>query len=169
MRLVRLSSRLTFVYKLLLILLGSCIQCREAAAQTVPVQSIQLYCCSSLNGFTRFSIDSVNITAYPKWEVNVQHPQTFLYHLHQTLVPQSAPVSRKFSYNNVRLLYLITYADGRTERVQQDASRTILWQHQLYLADAKVEKLLLSPLTRKQRLVLAPASLKRVYKRLSKT
>jgi hypothetical protein len=163
---VSLSSCLTFFYKLLFIFLGSSICCCEVAAQAASVKSMQMYCCGSLTGFTRFPIDSVTITAYHKWVVNVPHPQAFLRRLHLALAPQSAPVSRKFGHEYVRVLYLITYADGRLERVQQDAARTILWQHQLYSADAKVEKLLLSPLTRKQQLVMASASSKRAYKRI---
>jgi hypothetical protein len=168
MPLVSVLGRLTFVYKLLFIFSGFCIYYGEAAAQAAPVESIQLYCGNSLTGFTRFPIDSINITFYHKWAVNVQHPQAFLRRLHLALAPQSALVNRKFGHDYVRMLYLITYADGRIERVQQDASRTILWQHQLYVADNEVEKLLLSPLTRKQRLVIAPASLRRTYKRISK-
>jgi sugar lactone lactonase YvrE len=131
------------------------VQCLPANAQASSVKRIRMYS-RRLDGFTRFPIDSVNIIAYHNWEINVRHPQTFLLSLHQALTPHVAPPNHTFGEGYVRLLYVLTYANGRTERVQMDAAQTVLWHHQLFIADSAALALLLSPLTRTQRLEIAP-------------
>jgi hypothetical protein len=140
---------------LLFLLLGATVHCPTAAAQAAPVKGLRLYS-RRLHGFYRIGTDSATIIAYNSLKVTVRHPQAFLLGLHQALARRPAPAGHLFGYDDVRLLYVITYADGRIERVQMDAARTILWQHKLFIADS-METLLLAPLTRKQRLAVALA------------
>lgn len=154
------SSSYRFNGLLALFLLGSNALCREAAAQSPHVKHIQLYA-QRLSAFIRFPIDSLNIIAYNRVEATVRHPHVFLLELERVLALRPAPASREFGHDFVRLLYLVTYADGRTARLQVDRGRAVLWHQKLFLADSATVALLLSPLTRKQRAAILPQRPKR--------
>ncbi|MBF9237662.1 hypothetical protein I2I05_09670 [Hymenobacter sp. BT683] len=154
------SSFRRFTWLLALGFLSTGIPFREANAQSRQVQHLRVYA-HGLTKFIRFPIDSVSIVASPRVEATVRRPQSFLRALDRTLARRAAPVGREFGHDFVRLLYLLTYADGRTARLQMDRAGTILWEKKLYVADSATIGLLLSPLTRKQRAAVAPQPRKR--------
>jgi hypothetical protein len=133
---------------------------RKATAQSRQVQHLQVYA-QGLTKFIRYPIDSVSIIASHRVEATVRRPRPFLRALNRALARRPAPGGREFDHAFVRLLYLLTYADGRTARLLMDRSGTILWEKKLYVADSATVGLLLLPFTRKQREAVAPQPRKR--------
>ena len=121
----------------------------HAQAKPDQIRNIRWYYLP-LGAFVRYGIDSVSIRGHHELEGRVRHPTAFLQGVCLALKPHPAAFNWAFGHDQVRMLFDITYADGRTECMQVDVARTVLWHRQLYRVDSTAEAVLLSVLTRKQ-------------------
>ena len=122
------------------------------AGKTLPVnrvKQIELYFIP-LSSFTRLAIDSSNIKAYNSLALTVRNPRRFLKRMNQAVKDQAIDNDRKFGFTSVRILYVISYTTGSTERMLVDTGRSLLWNQNLYYANDKTLATLLSPLSRQQ-------------------
>lgn len=121
----------------------------HAQAKPDPVRGIRWYYIP-LSAFVRYGIDSATIRGHRTLEGRVRHPTAFLQRVHRALTSLPTASNRAFGPDQVRMLFDVTYAGGRTECLQVDVARTVSWHHQLYRADSTAEAVFLSVLTRKQ-------------------
>lgn len=122
-----------------------------AHAQAKPdrVRDIRWYYLP-LGAFVRYGIDSVSIRGHHELEGRVRHPTAFLHGARLAFMPHPPALNPAFGHDQVRMRFDVTYADGRTECLQVDVARTVLWRRQLYRVDSTAEAVLLSVLTKKQ-------------------